>query len=95
MYIRLMAEIVANIPKVERHQTDADIRELALVNDFLGGDDKAFLRIYSRYEAPLLVYCRKMCNDDRTAEDSFQETWLRIYELIQNIQRVLIDRYRD
>ncbi len=96
-----MAEIVATIPKAARQQTEADIRELGLVNDFLKGDEKAFLRLYSRYEAPLLVYCRKMCNDDRTAEDSFQETWLRIYELrqrtieVQHFQSLLFRTARN
>lgn len=77
-----MADIVTLTPQVV--PSEADLRELALVRDFIGGDDKAFLRLYSRYEAPLLVYCRKMCNDTQTAEDSFQETWLRIYELRDN-----------
>lgn len=63
--------------------SEAEVRELEFVREFLAGDDKAFLRLYARYEAPLLVYCRKMCNVPQTAEDSFQETWLRIYEMRQ------------
>jgi RNA polymerase sigma-70 factor, ECF subfamily len=96
-----MAEIVAQIAHPVYHQSEADIRELALVNEFLGGDDKAFLQLYARYEAPLLVYCRKMCNEDRTAEDSFQETWMRIYELrqrtieVQHFQSLLFRTARN
>ena len=96
-----MAEIVTEIPRAVHHQSEADIRELAAINEFLAGDDKAFLKLYSRYEAPLLVYCRKMCNDDRTAEDSFQETWLRIYELrqrtieVQHFQSLLFRTARN
>jgi RNA polymerase sigma-70 factor (ECF subfamily) len=96
-----MAHIVAKSAKQQIMQTEADARELAVVNAFLGGDDTAFLRLYSRYEAPLLVYCRKMCNDGRTAEDSFQETWLRIYELrqrtieVQHFQSLLFRTARN
>lgn len=61
--------------------TDDDRRDLERLAAFVGGDDKAFLELYARYEAPLLHYCRKMCHDSRVAEDSFQEAWTRIFQL--------------
>jgi RNA polymerase sigma-70 factor (ECF subfamily) len=73
--------------------TEADKRELALIRSFIAGDDKAFLTLYARYEAPLLLYCRKMCNDAKLAEDVFQETWIRIFELRKREVKVI--RFRS
>lgn len=61
--------------------TKADKLDLIEIKDFIAGNDRAFLGLYARYEAPLLAYCHKMCNNSRFSEDSFQETWLRIFEL--------------
>lgn len=61
--------------------TEQDRADFATYTAFIKGDDKAFLQLYNRYEAPLLLYCRKMCADSRVAEDSFQETWMHIFEL--------------
>src|SRR5947209_6777829 len=58
-----------------------DRLDLALVRDFIGGRDDAFLALYAKYEAPLLHYCRKMCPDERIAEDAFQEVWTMVFEL--------------
>ena len=71
--------------------TEADKLDLIEIKDFIAGNDRAFLGLYARYEAPLLVYCRKMCNNSRFAEDSFQEAWMRIFELRQ--RKVEIGRF--
>jgi len=47
---------------------------------FLRGSDEAFIQLYAKYEAPLLMYCRRMMVTDRLAEDVFQEIWIRIFE---------------
>jgi RNA polymerase sigma-70 factor (ECF subfamily) len=65
----------------EYQLTETDKEDLRLYAEFVGGDDTAFIRLYSRYEAPLFYYCRKMCGEELIAEDSFQETWLRMFEL--------------
>ena len=57
-----------------------DPEDVQLVSQFLAGNDKAFLKLYSKYEAPLLVYCRRMI-PNRVAEDAFQEIWMKIFEL--------------
>jgi RNA polymerase sigma-70 factor (ECF subfamily) len=57
-----------------------DPEDTQLVGQFLSGNDKAFLKLYSKYEAPLLVYCRRMI-PNRVAEDAFQEIWMKIFEL--------------
>lgn len=61
-------------------QTWTDPEDIQLVSEFLAGNDRAFLKLYSKYEAPLLVYCRRMI-PNRVAEDAFQEIWLKIFEL--------------
>jgi RNA polymerase sigma-70 factor (ECF subfamily) len=61
--------------------SEQDSADLVTYSEFLKGDDKAFIRLYTRYEAPLLLYCRKMCDDSRIAEDSFQETWMHTFEM--------------
>lgn len=62
-------------------EAEEERRDLEKITAFIGGDDRAFLDLYARYEAPLLHYCMKMCADHRIAEDSFQEAWTRIFEL--------------
>lgn len=62
-------------------ESEEERRDLEKVNAFIAGDDRAFLELYARYEAPLLHYCLKMCPDHRVAEDAFQETWTKIFEL--------------
>jgi RNA polymerase sigma-70 factor (ECF subfamily) len=74
-------EPVPEASTVEFALTDDDKLDLALVRDFIGGRDDAFLALYAKYEAPLLHYCRKMCPDERIAEDAFQEVWTMVFEL--------------
>jgi len=69
------------IPQITGTLSEDDQLDLALVRDFTSGRDDAFLALYAKYEAPLLHYCRKMCPDQRVAEDSFQEIWTTIFEI--------------
>jgi RNA polymerase sigma-70 factor (ECF subfamily) len=78
----------AAVPVSEEDQLD-----LALVRDFIGGRDDAFLSLYAKYEAPLLHYCRKMCPDQRVAEDAFQEIWTMIFEL--RAKRTKVGRFQS
>lgn len=61
-------------------QFSPDQEDLPWVAQFLAGDDRAFLKLYAKYEAPLLVYCRRMI-PNRVAEDAFQEIWMKLFEL--------------
>ena len=53
--------------------------------EFLTGapaaSSEAFLKLYAKYETPLLLYCKRMLRDEQAAEDAFQDIWARIYEL--------------
>jgi RNA polymerase sigma-70 factor (ECF subfamily) len=52
-----------------------------LARKFLDGSDQAFIELYAKYETPLLMYCRRIMFSDKIAEDAFQESWIRIFEL--------------
>jgi RNA polymerase sigma-70 factor (ECF subfamily) len=81
---QLSEEAFAPIPEATTAAiplSEDDKLDLALVRDFVAGRDDAFLSLYAKYEAPLLHYCRKMCPDERIAEDSFQEVWTMVFEL--------------
>ena len=73
--------------------SEDDQLDLALVRDFIGGRDDAFLTLYAKYEAPLLHYCRKMCPDQRVAEDAYQEIWTAIFEL--RMKRTEVGRFQS
>ncbi|MDP4220723.1 MAG: sigma-70 family RNA polymerase sigma factor [Bacteroidota bacterium] len=73
--------------------SDDDRLDLALVRDFISGRDDAFLALYAKYEAPLLHYCRKMCPDQRVAEDAFQEIWTMVFEL--RTKRTEVGRFQS
>ena len=86
----------APLPEVAQAVTpvsEEDQLDLALVRDFIGGRDDAFLTLYAKYEAPLLHYCRKMCPDQRVAEDAFQEIWTMIFEL--RAKRTVVGRFQS
>ena len=73
--------------------SEDDQLDLALVRDFIAGRDDAFLSLYAKYEAPLLHYCRKMCPDQRVAEDAFQEIWTVVFEL--RAKRTEVGRFQS
>lgn len=53
-------------------------RDLELYNAFLAGDNAAFARLYSLYERKILMYCRHLTNNNQSADDVFQEVWIKI-----------------
>ncbi len=69
------------MPESESEQTELEDPDVALAAAYLAGDNDAFLRLYAKYEAPLLLYCRRMMVSERMAEDAFQEIWIRVFEL--------------
>ena len=53
--------------------TDAE-----LIRSYENGRDKAFEKIYKRYERPLFSFILKYMNDRESAEDVFQQTWIKV-----------------
>lgn len=52
----------------------------------LRGDRQAVEALYTRYRRPLLGFLRRQCGDAATADDVFQEVWLKVW--------TRLDRYR-
>ena len=68
----------------DRDQAAAD-REVGpsddeLMSRFAVGDSRAFDILYLRHEGPLYGFCLGLLGDEDSAQDSFQETWVRVVE---------------
>lgn len=74
-------EIDVSGKKDLRATPESDRRDSALFSEFLSGNEEAFEQLYTRYEKPLLVYCRYLLSNTQDAEEVFQETWLRIVRM--------------
>ncbi|MDP4200488.1 MAG: RNA polymerase sigma factor [Bacteroidota bacterium] len=65
--------------------------------EFLSGNvqtsTEAFMRLYAKYEVPLLLYCKRMLRNEQSGEDAFQDTWTRVFEFRQR-KDVTIDHFR-
>ncbi|MGF1528876.1 MAG: RNA polymerase sigma factor [Candidatus Competibacterales bacterium] len=79
-----------------------------LMERYRDGDDAAFERLYSRHRGPLYRYFLRQCGGEATAEELFQDVWLKLIKargryrvtarfttyLYQMAHRRLIDHYR-
>ena len=45
---------------------------------FRDGDAHAFDRLYERHKGPLFRYCLRHLNERATAEETFQDVWIRV-----------------
>ena len=61
-----------------------DSPEDVLVEQFIGGDSKAFEKLYNAYKKKIFNYIRRMLGNRETAEELTQETFINIY---MNIRR--------
>ena len=68
--------------------------DFSLVEAFLGGGDDAFIRLYAKYEVSLFYYCKRMLHSVPAAEDVFQESWARMFELRRRKERPVINHFR-
>lgn len=59
----------------------------ALIESFQAGDEFAFVALYNRYKGPVFAYCAKMLLDRAAAEDTLQETFVRVYENRERLAR--------
>jgi RNA polymerase sigma-70 factor (ECF subfamily) len=87
----LISEAPLSAPE-ESEERPGDDPDLALTTAFLGGSQEAFLQLYAKYEAPLLLYCKRMLANETVAEDAFQDLWIRVFELRD--KKVVIGSFR-
>jgi RNA polymerase sigma-70 factor (ECF subfamily) len=63
------------------------LKDTELINLFLQGDETGFETLYYRYRKNLYGFLNNMTRDANTADEVFEETWLKV---IDNLQK-----YRD
>jgi len=58
---------------MDKRPTDAH-----LVRSYLAGKNAAFEKLFKRYEKPLFSFVLKFVRERQSAEDIFQQTWLKV-----------------
>jgi RNA polymerase sigma-70 factor (ECF subfamily) len=74
----------------EKVRAIAELRELddtALVNAFLGGEDRSFDVLVERYQARLLNFVYRIVGDRERAEDLVQEVFIRVHRHLGRFDR--------
>lgn len=61
--------------------------DAALVERFTTGDITAFEALVARYERPVFNFVRRLVGSDHEVEDLAQETFIRVYEKIRDLQQ--------
>ncbi|MCK5145471.1 sigma-70 family RNA polymerase sigma factor [bacterium] len=61
---------------------DINQNDAIWVRSYQKGSDKAFNKLYDRYERPLFSYLLKMLNNKQIAEDVFQQTWMKVIKAL-------------
>jgi RNA polymerase sigma-70 factor, ECF subfamily len=67
-------------------KADEQISDAALIKAWQSGDSGAFDRLLRRYQAPLFAYLYRRTGDRATAEDLFQETFMRVIRALPGYQ---------
>jgi RNA polymerase sigma-70 factor (ECF subfamily) len=62
--------------------------DIVLFEQFLAGDDDAFLKLFRAYNGRLHLYCVKLIGSHVLAEDMMQELWERVIQLRRNPREV-------
>ncbi|PIP39907.1 MAG: RNA polymerase subunit sigma-24 [Desulfobacterales bacterium CG23_combo_of_CG06-09_8_20_14_all_51_8] len=62
--------------KMTGERMDADA---ALMLQFKEGHEEAFLKLFAKYQAPIINFCFRFCSERTLAEDLAQEVFLRVY----------------
>ena len=66
---------------METKTTDAH-----LVREYLAGKDRAFEKLFKRYERPLFSFIFRFVGDRQSAEDMFQQTWMKVIKGLPNYE---------
>src|SRR3979411_2362198 len=85
---------MADIAMKRVAQTGPTIREQlramddsAIVESFLGGDERAFQELVERYQTRLLNFIYRTIGDRERAEDLVQEVFIRVYRHLHRFDR--------
>jgi RNA polymerase sigma-70 factor (ECF subfamily) len=58
--------------------TNPQLSDEQLMGEFKGGEERAFVELYNRYNRRVYAYCIRMLNSKERAEDLFQEVFIRV-----------------
>lgn len=64
-----------------QHLSDEQL--IRILGTDTGDAKQAFELLYTRHASRVYTYCRRMMNNSVTAEDIFQETFVRLYNAVQ------------
>jgi RNA polymerase sigma-70 factor (ECF subfamily) len=62
-----------------KYGTYSDIQLVEILRDKNGSSEGAFTELYHRYSSMVHAYCYRILNDEATAEDAFQETFIKFF----------------
>jgi RNA polymerase sigma factor (sigma-70 family) len=63
---------------------EKEITDATLIREYLTGKDKAFEKLYRKYERPLYSFIYRFVGSRESAEDVFQQTWLKAIRALEN-----------
>lgn len=63
------------------------IEEAILVLRAQMGNERAFERLFERYEKRLLYYLRRVADSADSADDAFQETWIKVHRSLASLRQ--------
>jgi RNA polymerase sigma-70 factor (ECF subfamily) len=61
---------------------DVNTTDAQLIRSYLAGKDRAFDKLYKKYERPLFSFILKFVGNRGVAEDMFQQTWLKVIKAL-------------
>lgn len=62
----------------KKNITNAEIENAVI--EFKNGSVEAFTLLYSVFSKPIYRFCFRILNDEESAQDAYQETFIRVYE---------------
>jgi len=67
-------------------QNAGETADDVLIRHYLSGDEQAFNTLYERYRRPLFAYLNRLVDNTATADDLFQQTWLKAIRNLKNYE---------
>jgi RNA polymerase sigma-70 factor, ECF subfamily len=64
----------------------SDVELIDMIKQDLPQKNEAFAVIYKRYSVSVNTYCRSMIHDRDSAKDIFQETFIRFFNNLKNVE---------
>jgi RNA polymerase sigma factor (sigma-70 family) len=61
---------------------DTQTNDANLIRRYLDGQDRAFDKLFKRYERPLFSFILRFVRDREGAEDLFQQTWMKVIKAL-------------